>query len=46
MISSRHFPPELQGNLLNLNVISFQGIYNVKMIEDGAGIRGEKQRYG
>ncbi|MGB7159926.1 MAG: PVC-type heme-binding CxxCH protein [Tepidisphaeraceae bacterium] len=42
MISSRHFPDEFQGNLLNLNVIGFQGIYRVKVIEDGSGLRGEK----
>ncbi|HAB15428.1 MAG TPA: GDSL-type esterase/lipase family protein [Verrucomicrobiota bacterium] len=41
IISSRHFPEELQGNFLNLNVISFQGIYNVKVSEEGSGLRGE-----
>lgn len=42
MLTSRHFPEEFQDNLLNLNVIGFQGIYRVKPIEDGAGMRGEK----
>lgn len=43
MISSRHFPPELQGDFLNCNVIGFQGIYLVKMSEDGSGQKGEIQ---
>ncbi len=41
MISSRHFPEEFQGNFLNLNVIGFQGIYRVKVSEDGSGLKGE-----
>ena len=43
IVTSRHFPDDWQGNFLNCNVISFQGIYRVKLIEDGSGIRGEKQ---
>ena len=41
MISSRHFPDEFQGNFLNCNVIGFQGIYRVKVTEDGSGLKGE-----
>jgi azurin len=41
ILSSRHFPDEFQGNFLNLNVISFQGIYRVKVTEDGSGLKGE-----
>jgi len=41
ILSSRHFPEEMQGNFLNLNVISFQGIFNVKVNEDGSGLKGE-----
>ena len=41
IISSRHFPESMQGNFLNLNVISFLGIYNVKVTEDGSGLKGE-----
>jgi len=41
ILSSRHFPDEFQGNFLNLNVISFQGIYRVKVSEDGSGLKGE-----
>lgn len=41
MLSSRHFPEEFQGNFLNCNVISFQGIFRVKVSEDGSGLKGE-----
>lgn len=41
MISSRHFPAEMQGNFLNLNVISFQGCFQVKVTEEGSGLKGE-----
>jgi glucose/arabinose dehydrogenase/azurin len=42
-ISSRHFPAEYQGDFMNCNVIGFQGIYLVKMSEDGSGQKGELQ---
>jgi len=41
ILSSRHFPEDFQGNFLNLNVIGFQGIYRVKVSEQGAGLKGE-----
>jgi glucose/arabinose dehydrogenase/azurin len=41
MISSRHFPEEMQGNFLNLNVISFQGCFQVKVTEEGSGLKGQ-----
>jgi azurin len=41
IISSRHFPDEFQNNFLNCNVISFQGIWRVKLSADGAGMKGE-----
>ncbi|MSU61592.1 MAG: dehydrogenase [Pedosphaera sp.] len=41
ILTSRHFPEEFQGNFLNLNVISFQGIYRVKVDEDNSGLKGE-----
>ncbi len=41
ILTSRHFPEEFQGNFLNCNVIGFQGIFRVKMTEDGAGVKGE-----
>ena len=41
IISSRHFPEEFQGNFLNCNVIGFQGIFRVKVTEEGSGLKGE-----
>jgi putative heme-binding domain-containing protein len=41
MVSSRHFPEDWQGNFLNCNVIGFQGIFRVKVTEDGSGLKGE-----
>ena len=36
ILSSRHFPPEFQGNLLVPNVIGFQGILRYKLQDEGA----------
>ena len=41
ILTSRHFPEEFQGNFLNINVISFQGIYRVKVTEEGSGLKGQ-----
>ncbi|HET6250226.1 MAG TPA: plastocyanin/azurin family copper-binding protein [Tepidisphaeraceae bacterium] len=41
ILTSRAFPPEFQGNFLNCNVIGFQGIYRVKVTEEGSGLKGE-----
>lgn len=41
ILTSRHFPEEFQNNFLNINVISFQGIFRVKVSEDGSGLKGE-----
>jgi azurin/lysophospholipase L1-like esterase len=41
MVSSRQFPDDWQGNFLNCNVISFQGIYMVGVSQDGSGLKGE-----
>ena len=41
LLTSRHFPEEFQGNFLNLNVIGFQGVFRVKVSEDGSGLKGE-----
>ncbi|HUD83726.1 MAG TPA: HEAT repeat domain-containing protein [Candidatus Saccharimonadales bacterium] len=43
LLSSRQFPPEFQGDFLNCNVIGFQGIYLVKMTQQGSGLKGELQ---
>ncbi len=39
IISSRHFPEDLQGNLTVLNVIGFRGLLNYRLSEDGAGLK-------
>ena len=39
ILSSRHFPEEMQGNLIVLNTIGFQGLLNYKLSEDGAGLK-------
>ncbi len=43
IITSTHFPEEYWGNYLNPNVIGFQGIFRVKLEDDGAGIKGIRQ---
>jgi len=43
ILSSRQFPDDWQGNFLNCNVISFQGIYRVKVTEDGSGLKGTSE---
>lgn len=40
LLSSKHFPDELQGNLLVLNVIGYQGILMYKLRDKGASIEG------
>jgi putative heme-binding domain-containing protein len=40
ILSSRHFPPENQGNLLVANVIGFQGILQYKLQDRGSSISG------
>ena len=39
ILSSRHFPEAMQGNLVVLNVIGFRGLLNYKLSEDGAGLK-------
>jgi len=39
IISSRHFPESMQGNLVVLNTIGFQGVLNYRLSEDGAGLK-------
>lgn len=41
IISSRHFPDDWQNNFLNTNVISYQGIWRVPLMPDGAAMKGE-----
>ncbi len=39
ILSSRHFPEAMQGNLIVLNTIGFRGLLNYKLTEDGAGLK-------
>ncbi|HET7698763.1 MAG TPA: PVC-type heme-binding CxxCH protein [Vicinamibacterales bacterium] len=39
ILSSRHFPDDMQGNVIVLNVIGFRGLLNYKLSEDGAGLK-------
>jgi glucose/arabinose dehydrogenase/azurin/lysophospholipase L1-like esterase len=41
ILTTRQFPEEYWGNFLDMNVISFQGIYRVKIKEEGSGFWGE-----
>ena len=38
ILSSRHFPEAMQGNLVVLNTIGFRGLLNYKLSEEGAGL--------
>ena len=38
ILSSRHFPDEMQGNLLVANVIGFQGILRYKLFDKGSSL--------
>ena len=40
-LSSRAWPADFNGNFLNCNVIGVQGIFRVKVTEDGSGLKGE-----
>ncbi len=42
ILSSKHFPDELQGNLLVGNVIGFQGILQYKLADKGASLTAEE----
>ncbi|MGE0528547.1 MAG: PVC-type heme-binding CxxCH protein, partial [Bdellovibrionales bacterium] len=39
-LSSRHFPKEIQGNLLVANVIGFQGLLQYKITDQASSIKG------
>jgi len=41
ILSSRAWPAEFNGNFLNCNVISMQGIFRAKFVEEGSGVKGE-----
>jgi hypothetical protein len=42
ILSSRHFPEAMQGNLVVLNTIGFRGLLNYRVSEDGAGLKSEE----
>jgi putative heme-binding domain-containing protein len=42
ILSSRHFPDELQGNYLDANVIGFLGILQYRMRDDGSGFAADE----
>ncbi len=42
ILSSRHFPEEMQGNIVVLNTIGFRGLLNYKLSEDGAGLKWDE----
>jgi glucose/arabinose dehydrogenase len=39
LLSSRHFPEEMQGNMIVLNTIGFRGLLNYKLTQEGAGLK-------
>jgi glucose/arabinose dehydrogenase/lysophospholipase L1-like esterase len=39
ILSSRHFPEPMQGNVIVLNVIGFRGLLSYRLSEDGAGLK-------
>ncbi|MDO8539171.1 MAG: GDSL-type esterase/lipase family protein [Opitutaceae bacterium] len=43
IVTSAHFPSEYWGDFLNPNCIGFQGVYRVKLVDDGSGLKGERQ---
>jgi glucose/arabinose dehydrogenase/lysophospholipase L1-like esterase len=42
LISSRHFPDAMQGNMVVLNTIGFRGLLNYRLTEEGAGLKSEE----
>jgi glucose/arabinose dehydrogenase/lysophospholipase L1-like esterase len=42
ILSSRHFPEAVQGNIIVLNTIGFRGLLNYKFSEDGAGLKWDE----
>lgn len=42
ILSSRHFPESMQGNLIVLNTIGLRGLLSYRLLEDGAGLKIEE----
>jgi glucose/arabinose dehydrogenase/lysophospholipase L1-like esterase len=45
LLSSRHFPEPMQGNLIVLNTIGFRGLLNYTLTEDGAGLKSTETEF-
>ena len=45
VLSSRHFPDDMQGHLLVPNVIGFQGIFRTRIDDKGASFQGVHQEH-
>ncbi len=43
ILSSKHFPPDWDGNLIVTNCIGFQGILRYKLSDDGGSLKGTEQ---
>ena len=43
VLSSKHFPPEWEGNLIVTNCIGFQGILRYKISDKGGSLAGQEQ---
>ena len=43
ILTSTHFPEEYWGDYLNPNVIGFQGIFRVNIVDDGSGLKGTRE---
>jgi hypothetical protein len=46
IVSSRHFPDEVQGDIIYANAIGFLGIKQVKIQDEGTGWKTEQNVYG
>jgi putative heme-binding domain-containing protein len=44
-MTSKHFPEEYWNSFLNCNVITYQGVFRVKVSEKGSGLHGETQEH-
>jgi putative heme-binding domain-containing protein len=42
LLSSQHFPPEFEGNLIVTNCIGFQGLLRYRLSDDGASFKGQE----
>jgi glucose/arabinose dehydrogenase len=45
LLSSRHFPEAMQGNLIVLNTIGFRGLLRYTLSEEGAGLKSTEAEF-